>query len=264
MTVTLLLLASLVAGCQLLGEAPGSGTGPGGNAGSGPNEPIGAGPGSQPGDGGGPGDGARREEPNPDLVEPRPAAVDHFRLGPDGRTVVVYWWGGTPACFGLREVTVEVRQARPVIGVVEGILPEAVGKACTMEAVLKSAVVSLDVPLLTDGSGNQHPQAEPVLPPGPMRVEPREGLGRLHAVAVVGYRLSPDGRELDVHYVGGTDRCYGLGEASVQPTERGPLAVTLREGVLPDADGACEDIGVAKVVGLRLEAPLVEAIAPPG
>ena len=85
-----------------------------------------------------PGDGATREEPDPSVVDAHGAAVDHFAIGADGRTVVVYWWGGNTTCFGLKEITVDVQRGTPVIVVLEGTRADAVGQACTMEAVLKS------------------------------------------------------------------------------------------------------------------------------
>ena len=102
MTLLLMCFAIVLGGCRALIDTPPNG---GSSAGGAPGDkPIGGGGGGaeppKPGIG-----AASREEPDPTVVDARGQAVDHFDIGPDGRTVVVYWWGGTPACFGLKEVT---------------------------------------------------------------------------------------------------------------------------------------------------------------
>lgn len=249
--VTLALLVLLLGSCRLLADGPGAG-----RSGEDPDQPVGASlepePSTSPD-----GDGALREQPNPEVVQERGVGVDHFRIGPDGRTVVVYWWGGTPSCFALGEVLVEVQRGTPIVSVLEGTLPEAVGSACTMEAVLKSTVVMLDQPILVDGSGNRHPAGEPMTGDEALRTTPRDGVTDARAVALAGYRLSADGQQLDAYFVGGTDACYALAEASAVASRDGALTVTVREGRLPGVSQPCEDIGVLKVVGLALDEPLI-------
>ncbi len=254
--VTLLLLAVLLAGCRMLADGPGGGGSGGGMPGASPDEPVASTPDPSAGEPPG-GDAARRELPNPDVVDEHAAAIDHFSIGPDGRTVVVHWWGGTPSCFALKEVLLEVQDGTPIITVLEGTLPEAVGMACTMEAVLKSTPVVLDDPILVDGSGNQHPAGEPMIGEGATEVSPRDDLRDPHEIAITGYRLSADGMRLDVHYVGGIERCYGLAEAGAVPGDGGALTVTVAEGRLPGVTGPCEDIGVGKFTSLRLDEPLI-------
>jgi hypothetical protein len=250
--VSLLLVAALLAGCRTLIDGPGAG----GSATPGtPDAPVT----SSPDPSGSPPSGEdpiARESPNPGVVNERGAEIDHFRIGPDGRTVVVYWWGGTPACFALKEVILDVQQGTPIVSVVEGTLLEAVGQACTAEAVLKSTVVVLDDPILVDGSGAQHPAGEPLVWGEGMAVTVLDGLADPRVLAVTGYRLDAEGTTLEVHFVGGTERCYGLAEASVVAGE-GALRVTVAEGRLPDADAACEDIGIAKYAVLELDEPLI-------
>jgi hypothetical protein len=250
--VTLLLLAAMLAGCRMLADGPGAG---GGDRSGNPDDPVVSSP--DPSAGEPPsGDRSLREEPNPKVVNEHTAAVDHFRIGPDGRTLVIYWWGGTPACFALKEVLVEVQRGTPIVTVLEGTLPEAVGKACTMEAVLKSTVVTLDDPILVDGSGNQHEPGEPMVFEEGAEVDPRADLTDSHEIAITGYRLDADGTRLQAHFVGGTERCYGLAEASAVARD-GVVTVTIAEGTLPDVDGPCEDIGVAKFTTLKLDEPLI-------
>jgi hypothetical protein len=249
----LILAAVLLAGCSWLAVPTPSG-GAGAQPGGGGGKPIGGG-------GGGlvvvpPNDGGRREAPDPAIVDARPTAVDHYVIGADGRTVVVYYWGGNQGCFGLRSVVVEPRDGVPVITVSEGTRPAAIGMACTMEALLKSAVVTLDEPLLRDGSGAEPAAGEPQLPEQPQVVVPVAGVQNPIAHAVSGFVLSADGHSLAAYYVGGTDECYALAEASAAADGDGVVVVTIREGSLPNA-GACDDIGVAKSVSFALEAPLL-------
>jgi len=254
-TPSFLLLALLLAGCSWLAiPTPRAGGGSGGDPGGGGDKPI-------VGGGGGPvppilNDGALREEPDPKIVDARPTAIDHYVIGPDGRTLVIYYWGGNQGCFGLHSVAVELRDGVPTITVSEGTRPEAVGMACTMEAMLKSAVVTLDAPLLRDGSGAEPAAGEPQLAPQPQAVSPVAGVVDAIAHAVNGYVLAADGRSLTAHYVGGTDKCYGLASAKVAAGPDGVPVVTIREGRLPNA-GACDDIGVAKAVTISLDAPLL-------
>jgi hypothetical protein len=250
----LLVLALLLTACGFLAvpaPTPGGGGGSGADPGGGANKPIGG--------GGGivipaPNDGAKRETPDPTIVDARPVAVDHWVIGPDGRSVVVYWWGGTTNCFGLHSVDVAVQDGVPVLTVNEGTLPEAVGKACTMEALLKSALVTLDAPILGDLVGGAGP-GEPQLPPQPQAVAVAIGVQNPIPHAVTGYSLAADGVTLQVYYVGGTDKCYALAEAGAA-VEDGVLVVSIKEGTLPNA-GVCDDIGVAKVVTITLAAPLL-------
>jgi hypothetical protein len=251
--VTLLFLVAALAGCRMLADGPGAGGS--GTPGDEPDTPVTSSP--DPSAGPPLGDQSRREKPRPDVVDERGVAVDHFRIGPDGRTLVIYWWGGTPSCFALKEVILDVQDGTPIVSVLEGTLPEAVGKACTMEAVLKSTVVVLDDPILLDGSGNEHPAGEPMIFEDATEVRPRGDIVDAREIAVTGYRLDGDGTRLEVHFIGGTERCYGLAEASAEPGDYGALTVTVAEGGLPGVGGPCEDIGVAKFTTLELEEPLI-------
>lgn len=254
-TPTLILLAVLLAGCSYLAmPTPRGGGGSDGQPGGGGDKPIGG--------GGGVlmppivNDGALREEPDPTIVDAHPTAVDHFAIGPDGRTVVIYYWGGNQGCFGLHSVDVQRRDGIPVVIVREGTRPEAVGMACTMEAPLKSAVVTLEAPILRDGSAAEPAPGEPQLAAQPLVVTLVAGVVDAIAHAVSGYVLAADGRSLQAQFVGGTDTCHGLADAAAAPGPDGILVVTIREGRLPNA-GACDDIGVAKAASINLAAPLI-------
>src|SRR6186997_2835447 len=158
MTLALVCLVVLLSACAYVGRPGARGSSPSGSK----DDPISATPGGLPSP---PvGDGAIREEPDPTVVDPHGVAIDHFAIGADGRTVIVYWWGGNTTCFGLKEVTVSFQHDTPIIAVQEGTRADHVGQACTMEAALKSAAVTLDDPILTDAAGGDVAPGEPELP----------------------------------------------------------------------------------------------------
>ena len=202
------------------------------------------------------GDGAIRETPNPDVVDAHQAAVDHYAIGPDGRTVVVYFWGGNQACFALQKVDVaKDPDGTTVVTVWEGTLPEAAGRACTMEALLKSTVVTLDSALLTDAAQPDAPAGEPELAPDAAQVEIEVGVENPIPVAITGYHLTADGATLTAHFSGGVPECYGIASAFFD-TGAEPWVVSILEGHVPDAE-ICIEMAVAKVYVFRLDAQLV-------
>jgi hypothetical protein len=202
------------------------------------------------------GDPAVRETPNPDVVDPYTPAVDHYAIGVDGRTVVVSYWGGSQACFGLQQVEVRTDpDGIPVITVHEGTLPEAVGQACTMEAVLKSAVVTLDEPILADAAQPDAPAGEPELVPDAETVEVVDTVENPIPVAVTGFHLSGTGTTLTVQFYGGVPDCYGVAEAFLD-TGVTPWTVNLSEGHIPTAE-VCIEIAVAKAFVFELASELI-------
>ena len=123
-----------------------------------------------------------------------------------------------------------------------------------MEAVLKSAVVTLDEPILADAAGGDAAPGEPELPTDATVVEPQDGVVDAIPHAIGGYALSADGLTLSAYYVGGVEDCYGLAEATADRAADGLVTVSIREGQLADVDGPCIEIGVAKVASITLDA----------
>ena len=82
-----------------------------------------------------------------------------------------------------------------------------------MEAVLKSAVVTLDEPILADAAGDAAP-GEPDLPADATAVEPHDSVVDAIPHTIGGYALSADGLTLSAYYVGGVEECNGLAEAT--------------------------------------------------
>ena len=202
------------------------------------------------------GDGAIRETPNPDVVDAHPTAVDHYAIGPDGRTVVVYFWGGNQACFALQKVDVGTDpDGVTIITVWEGTLPEAVNQACTMEAILKSTVLTLESAIVADAAQPDAPAGEPELTPDAIEVDIEVGVENPIPVAVTGYHLGGDGATLTVQFFGGVPECYGIATASVDTSAR-PWTVSISEGRIPGAE-VCIEIAVAKAFVFPLDAQLL-------
>ena len=255
MTVALVCLMIVLSACAYVGRTGAGGSSPGAGDSGSKDDPVSATPGGVPSPPSG--DGAIREEPDPTVVDAHAAAIDHFAIGADGKTVVVYWWGGNTACFGLKQVTVTFQQSTPVIAVQEGTRADHVGQACTMEAVLKSAVVTLDEPILADAAGGDTAPGEPELPSDATAARPQDGVVDAIPVAIGGYALSADGLTLSAYYVGGMETCYGLAEANADRAADGLVTVSLREGQLANVDRPCIEIGVTKVATITLQQPLI-------
>jgi hypothetical protein len=94
-------------------------------------------------------DGALPASVHPDLVNVRPQRWDHVLVGPDGRTVNVYFTSGHPDCVGLADV--RVTQGTGPAGIVlwVGDVPNA--PACAEIAQLYRVVVVMDERLLRGG-----------------------------------------------------------------------------------------------------------------
>ena len=248
----LLAVGVILAGCAVQPFAGDSSATPSGSFD--PDDPVGTAPSSLVPEPSAP--GAVRETPNPAVVDPHPTAVDHFAIGPDGRTVVVFYWGGSQACFGLQRVDVAIDPAGPTtITVFEGTLPEAVGMACDMMALLKSAVVTLDAAIVVDVAQPEPPAGEPDLTVQPAVVEVTTGVENPVPVTVSGYEVSGDGARLIVQFWGGVPECYGVATASVNPSVA-PWTVSLSEGHIPTVE-VCIEIAVAKAIVFTLDQQLL-------
>jgi hypothetical protein len=247
----LLAVGVILAGCAVQPFTGDSSSSPSGSLD--PDAPVGTAPGSLVPE---PSARAVRETPNPAVVDAHPTAVDHFAIGPDGRTVVVFYWGGSQACFGLQRVDVATNPAGPTtITVFEGTLPEAVGMACDMMALLKSAVVTLEAAIVVDAAQPEPPAGEPDLTVQPAVVEVTTGVENPIPVTVTGYEVSGDGTRLTVQFWGGVPECYGVATASVS-TNVAPWTVSLSEGHIPTAE-VCIEIAVAKAIVFTLDQQLL-------
>jgi hypothetical protein len=195
----------------------------------------------------------QRMEPEDGLVDPFPMRAEQFLIGPDGRTVVVRLTGGLVECFGVAAVDVQATDP-PSIAISGGRRP---GAGCDAIGVPWSVLVTLAAPIVVDRTNPAAEPGEPQVSEEAIAVQPVNGLANPRDVAVTGYGLSPDGMTLSVHYVGGTEDCYGLAVVDIKIGDDGTATVLISEGSRPNAAVACEDIGVAKVVTVPLEQPLL-------
>lgn len=224
-----------------------------------PDSPVGnvpASPGPDP-----IGGGAVREEPDPTIVQAHPTGIEHFAIGPYGRNVVVFYWGGNQACFGLERVEVAIlADGAPSITVWEGTHPDAVDMICTMEALLKSTVVTLDQPLVVDGNQPNAEAAEPELASEPQIVTIQDGVLDPIPVSLTGFGVTADGLTVTAQWYGGVPECYGVASASMTTAAR-PFVVSISEGRVPGSE-VCIDIALAKGVVFTLATPLIRDGSP--
>lgn len=88
---------------------------------------------------------------DPTLNDPRPTAWERIVVGPDGRTLEVYFWMGVLECNGLHSVEVTPTEGGVSITVLTG-LPEGVEAITCIElAQLYRTTVTLDAPLIEGG-----------------------------------------------------------------------------------------------------------------
>ena len=83
---------------------------------------------------------------NPAIVDSRAQAIESWSRLPDDRVITVHFTTGTPACYG---VYADVQETPDIVAVKlrSGVLPEAVGRACTMIAVFGTLMLKLDSPV---------------------------------------------------------------------------------------------------------------------
>ncbi|MET0772833.1 MAG: hypothetical protein ABWZ82_07105 [Candidatus Limnocylindrales bacterium] len=110
-----------------------------------------------PGEPGGPGeepeppfaDGATPIVPEDGLNDIIEVPWDHITVGPDGRSLTVYFWSGAEGCYGLAGVEVDETGAVPVITLQTGTRPGV--DVCVALAQLYSTPVVLEDPIIGGG-----------------------------------------------------------------------------------------------------------------
>ena len=83
---------------------------------------------------------------NPSIVDSHPLHFDSWSRVDDDNAVAVDFTTGTPECYGVHATAHETAET-VAIELRGGTLPEAVGRACIMIAVLGTLVVPLQHPL---------------------------------------------------------------------------------------------------------------------
>jgi hypothetical protein len=91
-------------------------------------------------------------EADDSLLDPQPVPYDHVTVGPDGRTLTVYFWMGAQPCSGLYGVETEPVEGGIDLTVLVGAPEDAASMTCIAIAQLYATVVTLDEPLVVPGS----------------------------------------------------------------------------------------------------------------
>ena len=94
-------------------------------------------------------DGATPVVPEEGLNDIIEVPWDHITVGPDGRTLTVYFWSGAESCYGLAGVEVDETGAVPVITLQTGTRPGV--EVCVALAQLYSTEVVLEQPIIAGG-----------------------------------------------------------------------------------------------------------------
>jgi hypothetical protein len=94
-------------------------------------------------------DGATPVVPEDGLLDIIETPWDHITVGPDGRTLTVYFWSGAQECYGLAGVEVDLTGDVPTITVLTGTRPGV--EVCIALAQLYSTQVVLEEPIIGGG-----------------------------------------------------------------------------------------------------------------
>jgi hypothetical protein len=97
------------------------------------------------------GDGATRVYANSNIVDLHLTPWDHVKVSADGKRVVVYFWMGVQACYGLGQVDVTRHDGQLKIQLWTGIRPRAIGMVCPELAQLYKTVIFLNRPIIGGG-----------------------------------------------------------------------------------------------------------------
>jgi hypothetical protein len=87
-------------------------------------------------------------EPDGTVSDPQPQGWDHVVVGPDGRTLDVYFWMGVRHCHGLHSVEVTPTESGIDLTLMTGVPVGAEGMVCVALATEYVTTVPLDAPLI--------------------------------------------------------------------------------------------------------------------
>ena len=99
-------------------------------------------------------DGATPLLPDPTNFGGLPTTWDRITVGPDGRTLMVYFTGGVDGCYGLKSVTTSTVDGVTTISLEMGRRQDAMGKLCIQATQSYKTPVVLDAPILGGGVGS--------------------------------------------------------------------------------------------------------------
>jgi hypothetical protein len=188
------------------------------------------------------------------IVDPQPIGWDHVTIGPDGRTLTVFFVNGVEACYGLDRVELTDEDGTLRITLFTGFREDAANIRCIELAQLYSIDITLDQPILGGGiEGMDGPapasDAQPeVLLPGAAVVQPN--IQPWEKVQV-----GPDGTSLWVWFTGGAAPCFALDRVAYEPVDGLPT-LSLITGPT-DLDMACIAIAVQYATPAAIDAPIL-------
>jgi hypothetical protein len=96
-------------------------------------------------------------EPDPAVVDAAPVGWDRLEIGPDGRHLRIYFFGGAPECNGLARVEVDRADEIPTVTVWIGLRPDALERICPAIALPYHVDIDLEEALVGDGAGSVEP-----------------------------------------------------------------------------------------------------------
>jgi hypothetical protein len=91
-------------------------------------------------------------EPDSSIVDAMPVPWDRLEIGPDGRDLRVYFFGGAPECNGLARVEIDRDGDVPTVMLWMGLRPDAAERACLAIALPYHVDIDLEEPLVRDGA----------------------------------------------------------------------------------------------------------------
>ena len=99
-----------------------------------------------------PADGAILLVPDSTNFGGQPTPRDHITVGPDGKTLMIYFYAGVDGCYGLKTVTVSVVDGVTSITLETGRRQDAMGKMCIQGLQLYKTPMLLDTSILGGGA----------------------------------------------------------------------------------------------------------------
>lgn len=86
------------------------------------------------------------------IVDPTPTPWERLEIGSDGHSLRVFFSTGATGCYGLARVDVDRSAEVPVVTIWTGLRPDAAARTCDAMNYDYYTDVSLDAPIVRDGS----------------------------------------------------------------------------------------------------------------
>jgi hypothetical protein len=99
------------------------------------------------------------------MVDAASVPWDRLEIGPDDRSLRVYFFGGAPECSGLARVEIDRDGEVPTVTVWMGLRPDAAERICPAIALPYHVDIDLEEPLVRDGAPADGPTDAAAVPP---------------------------------------------------------------------------------------------------